>query len=304
MTVPHALAVPTGRFHFLRSDVVRLRLPLANVYFLGRPGDSWVLVDAGVPGTARTIRNAATQVHGDRPPEAIVLTHGHLDHIGALHALLERWPVPVYAHPLERPCLTGRVPYPFPDPSVGGSMSVLSPALSPGPFSFQPAVQDLPEDGTVPGLPGWEWRHTPGHANGHVSLWRGSDRTLIAGDAVVTTRQESLLSALTLRPAVVHGPPAYYTPNWDAARDSVRRLAHLQPDLLAPGHGHPLRGEGVATDLHRLARNFDEAARPNQGWYRRHPVPVTLPQPGRRDPVRWAVLGALALLGSAWLLQP
>lgn len=303
MVVPLMTAVPTGQLQFLRPGLMRLRLPLVNVYFLGQPGEDWVLVDAGVPGTAQTILRAATQVHGARPPAAIVLTHGHLDHIGALQALLRRWPVPVYAHPLELPYLSGQVAYPFPDPSVGGSMSLLSPALVPGPFDFRPPVQPLEEGGALPALPEWRWLHTPGHSTGHISLWRAADRSVVAGDAVVTTRQESVLSALTLRPGVLRGPPAYYTPNWDATRDSVQTLAALEPDLVATGHGHPLHGKGVAPALTRLARTFDEVTRPTRGWYRRHPVPVALPVPGQRDPLRRLVLGGVGTLGLLFLTR-
>lgn len=300
---PPAPPVSTfGGTQVLRPDVLRVRVPMVNVYLLGLPGSDWVLVDAGMPLTAGMIRAAADEYHAGRPPAAIVLTHGHLDHIGALRGLLEEWKVPVYAHGLELPHLTGETPYPFPDPSVGGVMSALSPAFVPGPFDFRPHVQPLPKGGTLPFLPGWRWLHTPGHTAGHVSLWRDSDRTLIAGDAFVTTKQETVMGALALRPTIVHRPPAYYTPNWDAARDSVRRLADLDPDLAATGHGHPMSGPTMAIDLHRLARNFDEAARPERGWYLGRPAPVALPQAGRSDPLRNIVLGGLAAAGLLLLL--
>ncbi|MFD1733542.1 MBL fold metallo-hydrolase [Deinococcus malanensis] len=92
---------------------MRVRLPMVNVYLLGRPGEPWILVDAGMPGTAGLIRAAARKVHGERPPEAIVLTHGHLDHIGALKALKAEWNVPVYAHTLELPHVNNEAPIPF-----------------------------------------------------------------------------------------------------------------------------------------------------------------------------------------------
>ncbi|GGO18863.1 MBL fold metallo-hydrolase [Deinococcus humi] len=297
---PPAPSVSTfGGTQLLRPDVVRVRLPMVNAYLLGLPGEPWVLVDAGMPLTAPMIRAAIEKHHAGRPPAAIVLTHGHLDHIGGLHDLLEEWKVPVYAHPLELPYLTGQVPYPFPDPTVGGLMSLLSPAFVPGPFDFRPQIQALPEGGGVPFLPDWRWLHTPGHSVGHVSLWRESDRTLIAGDAFVTTKQESAVGALTLKPVLVHRPPAYYTPNWDAARESVRALAALSPALAATGHGHPMAGTHMDAALARLARNFDEAARPVRGWYLNHPVPVTLPQAGTRDPLKTLVLGTLAVAGAA-----
>ncbi|GGK18392.1 MBL fold metallo-hydrolase [Deinococcus malanensis] len=294
--LPHHPPVSTfGGTQQLRPDVVRVRLPMVNVYLLGRPGEPWILVDAGMPGTAGLIRAAARKVHGERPPEAIVLTHGHLDHIGALKALKAEWNVPVYAHTLELPHVNNEAPYPFPDPTVGGTMSLLSPAFVPGPFDLQ--VMALQPGGTVPFLPEWRWLHTPGHTSGHISLWRDRDRSLIAGDAFVTTHQETARGALLLRPTVVQGPPAYYTPNWDAAKESVHLLAALDPDLAATGHGHPMGGPELMASLHRLAKNFDEAARPVRGWYLTRPVPVAPARAGQPDPWRTRVLAGMLFLG-------
>jgi glyoxylase-like metal-dependent hydrolase (beta-lactamase superfamily II) len=128
----------------------------------------------------------------------------------------------------------------------------------------------LPENGVVPTLPGWRWLLTDGHSPGHVSFFRESDRTLIAGDAVVTTRQESLIDVLRQRP-IVWRPPAYFTCDWAAARQSVHRLAMLQPNVLATGHGVPLEGGTMRSALHDLADGFD-AVMPGSGRYVRHPA--------------------------------
>jgi glyoxylase-like metal-dependent hydrolase (beta-lactamase superfamily II) len=79
-----------------------------------------------------------------------------------------------------------------------------------GPIDVSRWLQPLPANGSVPGLPGFLWIPTPGHSPGHVSFWRGSDRTLIVEDAFITTAQESAYAVLTQSPEL-HGPPMYYT---------------------------------------------------------------------------------------------
>src|SRR5918992_1240748 len=91
----------------------------------------------------------------------------------------------------------------------------------------------------------------PGHTPGHVSLFREVDRTLIVGDAFVTTKQESATAVLTQRPEL-HGRPAYYTPDWESARRSVQRLAALEPWRVATGHGPPMEGPEMLADLQKL----------------------------------------------------
>ena len=121
----------------------------------------------------------------------------------------------------------------------------------------------LPTDGSVPGLPGWEWIYTPGHTPGHVSFFRKGDATLLVGDAFCTTKAESFL-AIANQPAELHGPPAYYTPDWDATRTSIEKLAALRPMALAPGHGYPMVGPEVADALQMLATDFDRIVLPDK----------------------------------------
>ena len=256
-------------------DVECVRTGIVNCFLVGEPGAGdrgWVLVDAGFIGFGHSIARAARERFGDARPAAIVMTHAHFDHVGALRELAEAWDAPVYAHPLELPYLTGRSKYPPPDPTVGGGFMAFSSPLFPrGPIDLGSRVRALPEDGSVPGMPEWRWLFTPGHTPGHVSFWRESDAVLIAGDAFVTTKQESLLAVLEQRPEL-HGPPMYYTQDWDAARASVQRLAELKPEVAATGHGRPLRGRVMRESLELLAANFEALAVPRDGRYVRAPA--------------------------------
>ncbi|MEN3340525.1 MAG: hypothetical protein V7647_4201 [Acidobacteriota bacterium] len=284
------------------DDVLFFRTMMVNV-FIVREAGSWLLVDAGLGGYADSIRRVAREFIGsDAPPAAVILTHGHFDHIGSLHALLDAWDVPVYAHPLERPYLTGRSPYPPPDPLVGrGAMSLMSRLYPRGPIDIGGRLQLLEEDGFIPGFPSWRWIFTPGHSPGHVSLFRGRDRTLIAGDAVTTTKQESVIAVATQR-REIHGPPAYFTQDWRSAGESVGRLAALEPEILATGHGEPLAGSEMRRDLRALAARFENIEVPSMGRYAVEPAVtdergiIRLPP----DPLPKVMAGAAVAAVLAW----
>lgn len=287
--------------------VMGMEIVFVNVYFVENPDKSWVLVDAGLYGSADRIRKAAEEKFGkDNPPKAIVLTHGHFDHVGALQTLADYWQAPVYAHPMELPYLTGISNYPPPDSSVGGGgMAYLSFMYPKKPITFRGQLGILPPDGTVPHMPEWRWLATPGHAPGHVSFFRESDRTLLVGDAFVTRKQESALAVLTQKQEVC-GPPAYFTPDWEAARRSVQLLSDLRPEVAASGHGLPMQGEVLRRELDELARLFDQLAIPRKGRYVPRPAItdergiVELPPPvSNTVPKILATAGLVALAGMA-----
>jgi MYXO-CTERM domain-containing protein len=180
---------------------------------------------------------------------------------------------------------------------VGGAIAFLSRFFSTSGYDFGARVRALPDDGSVPGMPGWQWLHTPGHTAGHVALFRTADRTLLAGDALATMDLDSWMAQATRAPEFSR-PPTPLTPDWTAARASVNRLAALHPRAVGAGHGIPITGGGAAMGLVELAASFTPPAR---GRYAAAPARadergvVSVP-PAAPDPLPGQVaLGAAAL---------
>lgn len=255
----------------LTPNLASLRTTIANLYFVGAPGGPWVLVDTVTPGNAARIRAAAAKRFGpDARPAAILMTHGHYDHAGSALELAEGWDVYIYAHRLERPFLTGRSAYPPKDPTAGGAMAFLSRFFPSTTVNLGGRLRDLPENGEVPALTGWQWHFTPGHAPGHVAFFDPREAILLSGDACVTMDLDLAAGIISEAPRISR-PPAPFTYDWDQAHESVKLLARLRPVVLGAGHGKPMRGAGVADGLESLARDFP---RPAHGRYSVEPARV------------------------------
>lgn len=263
-----SLTSGTGRT--LANDLFYETIQIVNIVFFGDPEHSneWVLIDTGMPKCVNKIIEFAEERFGENNKlKAIILTHGHFDHVGAVIDLVNKWNVPVYAHELELPFLTGQMDYPEPDGSVeGGLVAKMSPLFPNEAINLGDFIHTLPPDGSIPEMPEWKWVHTPGHTPGHISLFREKDKLLIAGDAFVTVKQDSLYNVLTQKQEI-NGPPRYYTTDWQAAWNSVKVLKTLKPMIAITGHGLPMFGEELNENLKYLDENFDSIAIPDYGKY-------------------------------------
>ena len=284
----------------IAPDVGWQPISFVNAYFVGHSGGPWALIDSGLPGRAGQIFDAAEARFGSGSrPEAIYLTHGHFDHAGSALQLAERWDVPIFAHRMELPYLTGRSDYPPPDPTIGGAIAFLSRFMPHRERDLGEWVRELPS-GPLQGLDGWQWIATPGHSPGHVSFFRSSDRLLLAGDAFATMNMDSWAGLISGKKELARGG-APFNMDWDATLESVKKLADLRPNVAGCGHGIPMR-DGALPD--RLTRFAERLRRPRRGRYAASPAKVDeagvvrLP-PAPFDPVPLATAGALLVAGIA-----
>ncbi len=282
----------------LAPDVGCLPIVFVNAYFLGRPGGRWVLVDTGIPGSMEKIQRAAVERFGERSrPEAILLTHGHFDHAGSALELAEEWDVPIHAHALEFPYLTGKSSYPPPDPTIGGAIAFLSRFMPSRPLDFRGRLRPLHE-GDLEMLPGWDCIDTPGHSPGHVSFFQREDGMLVAGDAFATMDMDSWIELIAKTPELKRaGAPFNF--DWSATAASVRKLAALRPKVAACGHGIPINDNNLPARMQGFAASFDP---PQHGRYVASPAVtdetgiVSLP-PAPFDPVLAAAAVGLFAVG-------
>jgi glyoxylase-like metal-dependent hydrolase (beta-lactamase superfamily II) len=259
-------SVDSGKLREVKPDVAYYTNQIVNIIMIGKPNDRWVLVDAGMPKSGKEIIKVAEERFGtDNPPAAIILTHGHFDHVGSIVDLISKWDVPVYAHLLEFPFLTGEEAYPEPDTSVeGGLLAKISFMYPNEPIDIREVLVSLPADGRIPELPEWEWVHVPGHTPGQVGLFRRNDQLLISADAFITVKQDSLYRVLIQKQEVC-GPPVYLTTNWDAAYQSVIKLCELNPETVIAGHGTAMQGAELKEGLEELINNWNDVAVPEHG---------------------------------------
>jgi len=260
-------SVASGKGIAVLSDLYQFTIQIVNIHCIGDQ-ENFVLIDTGMPQKAKALINAIEDKFGKgSKPRAIILTHGHFDHVGSIVTLLEKWDVPVYAHQLEAPYLTGEKAYPPPDAFVeGGLLAKISPVYPNEPIDISDHLHLIKEGEIIPELADFNIIHTPGHSPGHISLFREGDRTLIAGDAFTFVKQDALIDVL-LQKQSINGPPNYLTTDWQAAKTSVEKLVALQPNTAVSGHGAPMQGNELRQNLQKLKDHFDDIAKSDYGQF-------------------------------------
>jgi glyoxylase-like metal-dependent hydrolase (beta-lactamase superfamily II) len=218
-----------------------------NVYFLEEEGGV-VQFDAGSKPMRKRAREAAEQLGGLK---RVVLGHAHADHRGVAPYM----DAPVHCHPDE-------VADAESDASIAPYMDLSQLPVAPVRWIYPMLLRRwdggaVKIDGTVSEgdeIAGFRVVHFPGHAPGQIGLWRESDRLAIVSDVVY------LIDSIRLGRPLPKGEASVPHPAWGwdhaKAKESVRKLAALEPALVCTGHDEPLRGENLRPALERAAEKY------------------------------------------------
>lgn len=204
-----------------------------NTYILGE--DRHVIIDPATPYPKEQDRLCAyleAQKSQGAHFQAIVLTHHHPDHLGAVERVQKLLDLEVWAHTETASALAGS-------------------------FKIHRHLRDGEVLALGPDLNRSQWQvlHTPGHAKGHICLWDSGRRFMLSGDNVV-----GFGTTLIAEP----------DGNMEIYLASLNRMAALAPKLVLPAHGGPI-GDGKAAIerliAHRLRREAKiEACLDPQIW--------------------------------------
>jgi hydroxyacylglutathione hydrolase len=217
-----------------------------NIYFL-EDGDGVVQFDAGTKAMVKAAKAAGNRLGGVK---RVVLGHAHADHRGTAPSM----GAPVFCH-------ADDVADAESDAAIAPYMEI-SELPVPARWLF-PLLLKRWDGGAVQiagtvaegdEVAGFQVIHFPGHAPGLIGLWRESDKVALVSDVVYLLDSTKMGRSLPKGEASVPHPAW----NWDhaKAKESVRKLAALEPALVCTGHEQPLRGENLRPALERAAEKY------------------------------------------------
>lgn len=177
--------------------------------WLVKASDGVYIIDTGISLMGKTIWHEAAKL-GE--VKAVLLTHGHSDHVGGLKHILHQRKLPVFAHPLELQYLEGKTPY----PGRRKREQLVQPGI----------VQPLPADtqGDLLPISSLMPYHTPGHSPGHVGYYHAEDDVFISGDL------------FTSKNGKLQPPMKMFTADMRQAIASAAIVSKLLPKVVSIAH--------------------------------------------------------------------
>jgi hydroxyacylglutathione hydrolase len=210
-----------------------------NVYFIEDEGGGVTLFDAGIRQMTNAVAGAGAALGGIN---RVVLGHADVDHRGVAAGLR----VPVFCHPADREAAEEGAPQR--DYHRVEQLRIPSRWVYPrlleywngGPVKIAGTIEEGDD------VSGFRVVHLPGHAPGLIGLFRERDRLALTTDCFY------MVDVDTSRPQPPAPPVDAFNQDTAQARDSIRKLAALDPVACWPGHLGPLTGD-VRAQLERAA---------------------------------------------------
>ncbi|MBE5101611.1 MBL fold metallo-hydrolase [Priestia aryabhattai] len=184
-----------------------IRMPIHT--WLIKDDEDVYIIDTGIEKFADDLIKAVLSIG---TPKAILITHGHHDHIEGAAKLVEKFNIPIYAHQKELIYINGEAPYPKKDELENTGVAHI--------------VQPLTEQ-TIAYLP-IQYYLTSGHSPGHVVYHHEIDRVLLSGDLFITSQED------------LYPPIRKFSVDMNENIDSGAIIDEIKPTLICSSHGQSL----------------------------------------------------------------
>ncbi|MHA1197894.1 MAG: MBL fold metallo-hydrolase [Candidatus Heimdallarchaeaceae archaeon] len=195
-----------------------------NCYLIERDYNC-VLIDTGMSKKAKNIIQTIKTYCPNKPLNAIIVTHAHLDHTRGLETLGQLYGPEVVAHKEE----SGFIMKTEKMPSRPGFFAKMTSSFSHLSSGSGYTIDQIVTNGEV--VHGLKVLHLPGHTPGTIALEDTESRALFCGDIINTNKQGDRILP----------PSKGYALNYEQALESSKNMLKLsRPNAILPGHGKPI----------------------------------------------------------------
>lgn len=197
------------------QSVTRIDSNMVNTYSVEYDGQI-ILIDSGMKSSAKRIISYYDEI--GKKPDIILITHYHLDHVGGLAQLHEKFSPKIYAPNVEIPVIEGKSKPVQPKGLLSKFVSIMGKT---DPVSGVLPAEEFSSD----------WItviETPGHTPGSTSYLFGPEKMLFVGDAVNVKNSEASVNR-------------QFSLDLEKAEESKKKIMAMSGVTILPGHGEPLK---------------------------------------------------------------